>query len=1007
MQRTAQGWAWALRAQAHATPPPGPCERGAGYHAWPVALGAFQPPADAQERRELAGSDVAYTRLASAQKATRVLVLGVAGDAESGALQRERQRHVPALALRTSVQGTSEYARYFGRAHGSDLRRFSPGLEGAVASRRRRRAKRASSLAAQTARYEKVALSLLALTVVGSVLAVGSVHVPALLAVSAVAAGGAAVAVRLDIATSGRVPLSAPVALVLGLAGYTLLQAAPLPLGLLEKVAPANADVWARALLPFGERGPRWASISLNPGATLVEALKWFVYACVFATAAVISSRRGAAWGTGIVFLSGLAAGLTTIAHGLLGATKVFGLYEPHFVVAPWHVGPLLNPNNLAGYLNLSAMCGLGLLLMRKPIVRPWAIGLGVATIVGVAVTAASRAGVLVLPVGILLFALTLGMRRAQSRDAVPANAVRWLVGAAVGGGATFAVLGGTRETWAELLDKNIEKISMLVWAKPMIGHYPWWGIGRGAFESVFPMYRPGPGHVVFTHAENFPAQWMAEWGLPAALVAMAAFAWSFRPRNLGVTRSAVAAGAWAGAVILMLQNLFDLALEVPSVCIAMAAALGSVWGDARRRGSAAVRFAAAQVTERPRLARILPAAVASTAALLMALVARWGWHDVASDREALHARFSDKDSHQPAPRAELRRELRAAMLAHPAEPYFPLLGALVAWVGREESPIPWLERSLERAQLNGRAHLLLADVLAARGAKNQALLELRLAVHDDAAVTGAAATMATRWTRSYEELLRAAPVGKAGAPMLGSCATMLTDKADRATRLELLREALARDPSHFGAHSALASDLVEQLGPSPWSDRCAQDWRAACFAELEEHARAIALATPGSSAADLLRAQALELAGKPDAAEKLLAERCPRVTDRLTCLLAQATVAARIKPPRSLDGVLKEIMAVGCTSAAECAQTSTWAGDVLAGRGEWGGATTYYERATREAPTEDRWLRVANAAGQAGAHARAADALDKVAKLRGGGDAELRRRTNEERARAAALVRP
>jgi hypothetical protein len=66
-------------------------------------------------------------------------------------------------------------------------------------------------------------------------------------------------------------------------------------------------------------------------------------------------------------------------------------------------------------------------------------------------------------------------------------------------------------------------------------------------------------------------------------------------------------------------------------------------------------------------------------------------------------------------------------MRRHPAEPYFPLMGALIALRMRDQSPMPWLQRTLERGQVNGRAHLLLAEYLSSRGAKKQALFEIRL----------------------------------------------------------------------------------------------------------------------------------------------------------------------------------------------------------------------------------------------------------------------------------------
>src|SRR5262249_32941556 len=161
---------------------------------------------------------------------------------------------------------------------------------------------------------------------------------------------------------------------------YTLLQAMPMPLSWLGRVAPPNAGVWARALLPLGESAPSWATPSLDPGASLVGALKWFVYAGGFAAGGGGALRGGGGrrGGAAIVFLSSLAAALTTIVHGLVGATKVFGIYEPQFPVTAWHVGPLLNPNSLSGYTNLGALSGIGLLLMRRPSVPRWLIGLGV-----------------------------------------------------------------------------------------------------------------------------------------------------------------------------------------------------------------------------------------------------------------------------------------------------------------------------------------------------------------------------------------------------------------------------------------------------------------------------------------------------------------------------------------------------------------------------------------------------------------------------------------------------
>ena len=229
-------------------------------------------------------------------------------------------------------------------------------------------------------RARQLSPPLLVLAVVGSVLAIGAVHTGVLLLVAATVLAALSLEIYAGLASPGarRPVLSLPACILGALALYCLLQALPLPFALLRLIAPANADVWARALLPFGEVDPpRWASLSLDPGASMVEALRWATYAAVFVTASSISARRGAAWGVALVFCSAVIAALTTVGHGLAGATKVFGLYQPSLPASSWHIGPLLNPNNLAGYINLGALAGLGLMLTRRPPIPPWLVGSG------------------------------------------------------------------------------------------------------------------------------------------------------------------------------------------------------------------------------------------------------------------------------------------------------------------------------------------------------------------------------------------------------------------------------------------------------------------------------------------------------------------------------------------------------------------------------------------------------------------------------------------------------
>lgn len=840
---------------------------------------------------------------------------------------------------------------------------------------------------------------LLAMVVVGSVLAIGTVHLPVLAVVSAVTIAATAMTMYGEGQTSRGVVIPLPAILFLALAVYTLLQVVPLPMRWLEVIAPANADVWQRSLLPFGAPGPTTAPISLDPGASLVEVVKWTTYAAAFVTAAAIAYRHGATWGVLMVFGAALLAALVTLAHGLAGATTVYGLYQPNFNAVAWHIGPLLNPNNLAGYLNLGALAGLGLLLSHRPPIPRWALGLGVALIVAIDVTSASRAGVIALPIGMLALAFLARKRRGDEN--LGQSASTWLIVAAAAGGALLAALGGSGKAWSELLDKNLSKLSMLDWARPLVRDFPIFGIGRGAFESVFPVYRVTPGNVVYTHAENFVAQWVAEWGVPIGLATVAILGWAFTPRRLGAHKSALAAGAWAGVAALLLQNLVDLGLEVPAVSLGAVVALGSLWGDERAHGPRERSQLTGDLS--PASARIPAIAIVALGFGAIIAAVKWGFHDVAADRSALRAMLDATRSSKPEAFAGARAELRRAMRAHPAEPYFPLLGGMIAWKARDQSPIPWIQRTLERAGVNGRAHYLLAEVLASRGSKRQALLELRLAYENDPLLMTPVATLAARIATTFEELVTIAPEGAAGAPLLAELGRLLAAPprpGDPVLRSQCDREAILRDPKLIPPRVREAEVRLDALGKDGPSGVCAD--RAHCRAEILEHAEAITIAHPDASIAIELRARVLMAEGKPEEAVRMLERGCDQVADRPSCLHTRVVAASAVKTPDLLTPASKDLLGAGCVTPVQCADVATWLAGVRIGRSELGAALALLSRAAREDPgNEKRWLDLADVASRSGAHVQAADALEKVAKHRGGADPELKRRIDAERASA------
>ena len=142
--------------------------------------------------------------------------------------------------------------------------------------RSRRQPQRRRSIAEH---WGSISDGVLVLVVVGSALAIGTVHIPVLLAVSALALIGA----TFELIGLRRVPRPAVVLAALGL--FSALQAISLPAAWVKRMSPVSAEVWLRCLVPFGETALRSFPLSLDPSASIAEALKWLTYASVYVMA--------------------------------------------------------------------------------------------------------------------------------------------------------------------------------------------------------------------------------------------------------------------------------------------------------------------------------------------------------------------------------------------------------------------------------------------------------------------------------------------------------------------------------------------------------------------------------------------------------------------------------------------------------------------------------------------------------------------------------------------------
>ncbi len=806
-----------------------------------------------------------------------------------------------------------------------------------------------------------------------SALALGSIPV-AFTVVAAVMAAAVAVAAALGGSSRRGAPML-PFFVLSGLAIYTLLQSVPMPLGLLGKLDPAAADVWARSLAPI--RGQvTWGSISLDPGNTSVEAAKWASYACVFYAASSLTRSHGVRACLQIVVFSTVLVALVTLGHQLLEAKKVFGVYQPRGNF-PGRIGPLLNSNHLAGFLNLGALCAVGLALSPQGDAPRWLFATAAIIDVGASLRAASRGGAASLLVGLLLLGVLIAIpstRSQQKEDRSRRIAGLTMVAATGAVGVALAAFGFDRALWLELASTDTGKMRMAAWFKPMIADYWSFGIGRGAFESAFEAYRPSvSGNTVFTHPENFVAQWISEWGL-VGVVALVAFVWLFRPWKLGLLRSVKSAGALAAVVAIAIHNLADFSLEVPGVAIAFFVVLGSLWGNVRGRGAVAA----------PAKAPFVPvAATASIAVIASVLSLSRGLPSLATARDDVHALVSAANQGK-LPAATAKDAIVANMRRFPAEYYFSLAGADLTFHAGQD-PIPWIQRALERGPSIGLTHFILSEYLATRGARSQAFMELGLAAEYEAFLAVPIATTALSWSRDFNELSRVAPGGVAGIAILELMASRVKDP-ELSNRLD--EEILVRDPGQRAARARILERLFAKLGSGDCDDRIE------CEEAIATSSAALSKYLPQSSIGDQYLARFVILDGDPRRARQILREGCLKLEDVSGCLQLQATV----EDEEQLPHVLERYVAANCRTNADCAEAYAWMSGLYAGRKSWALAYGAAEKGARKAPNEARWTRAADLAEQAGLHQEAVRALQELGHYRGL-DPEINRRIEANRA--------
>lgn len=701
---------------------------------------------------------------------------------------------------------------------------------------------------------ERIAEGLAASALCLAPLALGMVHLPAILAISAL--GGLSFAILVVAKGSAPLRLGWFGWALLALAFVPLLQLLPLPQGLVRLLAPETARVLETSLGP--DCGPR--PLSLDLGATwaaLVKALGMASVAAVLQHRAQTDRRARRRLRLYVVGTTAVVV-LLGLGHFLAAERQTFlGLYA--FRAAHHFRSSFGNANHLAGFLSLGGLVALGMAVH----VHAWkqrllhlAVFLGAGA--GVFLSA-SRGGFLAFVAALFLFVALAGSARASG---TVAPWKRWLTL----GVATSLATGIAAWIYVEF-PRALREIQTLLSVSPETeagkveaARTAWeaakahWltGIGRGAFESAGTLHQPRPfPRVWFTHAENEPLQALAELGLPLGGLLVMAFALAW----LGVARrgqrSFAEAGVAAGLFALALQNLVDFSLQ----------------------GAAGLSFAAllAHPSSRsfvapPWLAR----GIAAAGLLAVGCGSALAWPGL----EAENRRLADYDPpHAEALEAEVMRALRR----RPAD-WVAVDRMATHLLYEEDDPaaaLPWINRALLLYPQNGRGHAMAGEALARLGRHRQARWAFQAAEERGVPTVDDLLD----WYEDPEELLQAVPAD----PQRAAAAS---DRLLRRGQTEVAREALQRALARHPEDLHLLRSLY------------AVEMRRGAHAEALEIARTLRAREPEQRTAWSREAQALGRVGAFDEARALYEEGVRRFNGHASLVFAWASLELSQKRP-------------------------------------------------------------------------------------------------------------
>ena len=393
-----------------------------------------------------------------------------------------------------------------------------------------------------------------------------------------------------------KTPLNLPLCLFFLL---VLFQMVPLSPSVIEHISPNTYDLYIQTVPGYGVQeadlnAPDKIStnrpLSIYSHATRDELLKIFAYVAVFFLIINnIKTRDQMRRLVLAIIITGTIVAFLGILQMLSGTNKIYWFWLSKYKIGNYF-GPYVNPNHFAGYMGMVIPLGIGLLiaqLLNRSLIPAgsWRHRLSVIeshlsknsllifliVIMGLSlIFSLSRGGILCFLFSMVFFFTILGIKRSQRKKRKIGAVILGLI---------FAML-----IWIGI-DPVLKELSTLANirftsdARTIVSKdtldiardFPFFGVGLGNFQHIYPKYTTLKLRGVFTHAHNDYMEMLADTGWPGAILFFGGIVFLLiktlllwhRRRDPFVT--GITLGAVTGAVFILLQNMVTFNFHIPA----------------------------------------------------------------------------------------------------------------------------------------------------------------------------------------------------------------------------------------------------------------------------------------------------------------------------------------------------------------------------------------------------------------------------------------------------------